>query len=60
MEEAFYEKAFSNWGCKNCKVSSEVHFCALRTAINVSKGKQGLGNLPILIRKYLFAEKQNL
>lgn len=41
-------------------VSSEVHFCALHITINVSKGKQGPGNLPIFIRQCLFAEKQNL
>lgn len=60
MEGVFYEKTFSTWGCKNCKVSNEVHFCALHTTINVSKGKQFSLNVFIFIRKYLFAEEQRL
>lgn len=60
MEGVFYEKTFSTWECKNCKVSREVHFCAWHTTINVSNAKQVSQSMLIFIRRYLFAEKQRL
>lgn len=53
------KKHSATGGAKN-RVSNEVHLCALCTTVTVSKGKQDPGNLLIFIRKYLFAEKQNL
>lgn len=60
MKGVFYENTFSTWGCKNCKVSSEVHFCAWHATINVSNAKQVSWTTLIFIRRYLFAEKQRV